>query len=240
MRRIAEKNKTKIRALRAAFPYTVPVLTGFLVLGIAYGVLMSGKGYGYFWPGLVSLFVFAGSMQFVAAGMLPGGLDPLSILLITLMVNARHLFYGLSLLEKYRNLGWIKGYLIFGLCDETYSILCATEPPEGIDKRWFMFFVTFLNHLYWVSGSFIGGFIGMAIPFNNTGVDFALTALFIVILIGQWQGAKDRLPAVIGISGAILCRLIFGPERFLIPAMLVILLAVTCLRKPLERRQDRR
>jgi len=231
-------NNEKRKAFRAAFPYTLPVLTGFLVLGMAYGILMSGKGYGFFWPGLVSLFVFAGSMQFVAVGMLAGGLTPVSVLMMTLMVNARHLFYGLSMLEKYRNIGWMKGYLIFGLCDETYSILCATEPPEGIDRRWFMFFVTFLNHFYWVSGSLIGGFLGMAIPFDSTGVDFALTALFVVILIGQWQGARDRLPNVIGVAGTVLCRLLFGPERFLIPAMLTILLSVTLMRKPLERRQE--
>ena len=229
-----------VKAFRAAFPYTVPVLTGFLVLGAAYGILMSSKGYGFFWPGLVSLFVFAGSMQFVAVGMLTGNPEPVSLLLMTIMVNARHLFYGLSLLGKYRNTGWMKTYLIFGLCDETYSIICATEPPEGVDKRWFLFFITFLNHFYWVSGSTLGGFLGMAIPFDSTGVDFALTALFVVILIGQWQAARDRLPAVIGLGGAVLCRLLFGADRFLIPSMLVILLAVTCLRKPLERRQENR
>lgn len=234
------KHNARGRALRAAFPYTLPVLTGFLVLGMAYGVLMSSKGYGYYWPGLVSLFVFAGSMQFVAVGMLAGGPALWPVLLMTLMVNARHLFYGLSMLEKFKDVGWMKGYLIFGLCDETYSILCATEPPEGVDRRWFMFFVTLLDHSYWVAGSLIGGFLGMAIPFDSTGVDFALTALFVVILIGQWQGARDRLPNVIGVGGAVLCRLIFGPERFLIPAMLTILLAVTFLRKPLERRQEHR
>ncbi|MDR0469331.1 MAG: AzlC family ABC transporter permease [Peptococcaceae bacterium] len=222
------------KALKAAFPYTLPVLTGFLVLGIAYGILMSSKGYGLFWPGLVSVFVFAGSMQFVAVGMMAGGFDPVAVLLMTLMVNARHIFYGLSMLEKYRNTGWMKGYLIFGLCDETYSILCATDPPEGVDRRWFMFFITFLNHSYWVAGSFIGGFVGMAIPFEVAGIDFALTALFVVILIGQWQGARNRLPTVIGVAGSVVCRLLFGSDRFLIPAMLVILLSVTALRKPLD------
>ena len=229
----------KKAALRAAFPYTLPVLTGFLVLGIAYGILMNSKGYGFIATGLVSLFVFAGSMQFVAVGMLADGLQPLSLLLMTLMVNARHVFYGLSMLEKFRNTGWMKAYLIFGLCDETYSILCGTEAPEGADRRWFMFFITLLNHSYWVAGSLIGGLIGRALPFNSAGVDFALTALFVVILTGQWQKAKDRLPNVIGVVGAVLCRIFFGPEGFLIPAMIFILLSVSCLRKPLERRQAR-
>ncbi|MCL2166372.1 MAG: AzlC family ABC transporter permease [Clostridiales bacterium] len=227
------------KAFLAAFPYTIPVLSGFLVLGFAYGVLMASKGYSFLWAGFASLFVFAGSMQFLAAGMLPEGADPLSLFLITLMVNARHLFYGLSMLEKFRDTGWMRTYLIFGLCDETYSILCATEAPEGIDRRWFMFFITALHHLYWISGSLAGGLVGKALAFNTSGIDFALTALFTVILISQWQGAKDRLPNGIGIAGAVLCRLLFGPERFLLPAMLLILLSVTCLRKPLERRQSR-
>ena len=229
----------RTKALQAAFPYTIPVLTGFLVLGIAYGILMSSVGYGFLWPALVSVFVFAGSMQFVAVGMLAEGFAPISLLLMTLMVNARHLFYGLSLLERYKNTGWMKPYLIFGLCDETYSILCSTEIPADVDRRWFMFFVTGLNHLYWVSGSAIGGLLGEVIPFDSTGIDFALTALFVVILIAQWQGAKDRLPTLIGIAGAILCRLAFGADRFLIPAMVVILASVTGLRPYLERRQEK-
>ena len=206
-------------------------------MGAAYGVLMSSKGYGFLWPALISLFVFAGSMQFVAAGMLGSGQTLVSVLLVTLMVNARHLFYGLSLLEKYRDTGWMKGYLIFGLCDETYSILCAAQPPEGVEKRWFMFFITLLHHLYWVAGSAMGGILGMAAPFPADGVDFALTALFVVIFIGQWQAARDRLPNVIGVACALFCRMLFGAENFLIPAMLMILLSAACLRKPLERRQ---
>ena len=231
------KEAARRKALRAAFPYTLPVLSGFLVLGMAYGVLMSSKGYGFIWSGLISLFVFAGSMQFVAMGMMAGGLEPVPLLLMTIMVNARHVFYGLSMLGKYRDTGWMKGYLIFGLCDETYSILCSTDPPEGVDRRWFMFFITLLDHFYWVAGSAVGGLLGMAIPFNVAGVEFSLTALFVVIFISQWQGARDRLPSLIGIAGAVFCRLIFGADRFLIPAMLVILLAVTGLRNPLERRQ---
>ncbi len=235
----ASPGNIRKKALKAAFPYTIPVLTGFFVLGLAFGILMSSKGYGFFWPTLVSIVVFAGSMQFVAVGMMAGGLEPLSIILMTLMVNARHLFYGLSMLEKYRGTGWMKPYLIFGLCDETYSILCTTEPAEGVDKNWFMFFVTLLNQIYWVVGSTVGGFIGMVIPFDTTGIDFALTALFIVIFLTQWQNIKGRPSALIGIICTVICRLLFGPDGFLIPAMLCILLTVTVLRQPLEKRYDR-
>ena len=177
------------------------------------------------------------SMQFVAVGMLAGGFDPLALLLMTVLVNARHVFYGLSLLETYRGTGWMKPYLIFGLCDETYSLLCAQTPPEGVDKNWFMFFVTLLNHSYWVAGSTLGGVLGLAIPFDVTGIDFALTALFVVIFVGQWQGAKDRLPSVIGVASALLCRLLFGPDHFLVATMLLMLLLMTVFRRPLTRRQ---
>jgi 4-azaleucine resistance transporter AzlC len=225
-------------ALKAAFPYTIPVLTGFLVLGAAFGILMSTKGYGVLWAVFVSLIVFAGSMQFAAVGMLAGGLAPVPIILVTLAVNARHVFYGLSMLEKYRGAGWMKPYLIFGLCDETYAILCGRPPDEGVDKYWFMFFVTLLNQLYWVAGSALGGLIGMILPFDATGIDFALTALFIVIFLTQWQSAKGRPAALIGIASALACRLLFGAGNFLVPAMLCMLLAVTLLRRPLEKRHN--
>jgi 4-azaleucine resistance transporter AzlC len=214
------------------------VLTGFLVLGTAFGILMSAKGYGYFWPPFVSLIVFAGSMQFAAVGLLAGGLAPMPLILVTLAVNARHVFYGLSMLEKYRGAGWMKPYLIFGLCDETYAILCGTEPAEGVDKHWFMFFVTLLNQLYWVAGSALGSFIGMMIPFNTAGIDFALTALFVVIFLTQWRDGKGRPAALIGIVCAVICRLLFGAGGFLVPAMLCMLLAVTLLRRPLEKRHS--
>jgi len=228
----------KLHALRAAFPYTIPVLTGFLVLGMAYGLLMASAGYGFVWAALVSVFVFAGAMQFIAVGMLAYGFDVAALVVVTFLVNARHLFYGLSMLERYKSTGWLKPYLIFGLCDETYSILCSAEPPPHIDRRLFMFFVTMLNHVYWIVGTIIGALLGGAIPFNVAGVDFALTALFTVIFIGQWQTAKDRIPSCLGVACALVCRLIFGPEQFLIPAMIVILAAVTGLRATLERRQE--
>ena len=232
-----EKNRHYTRqwdALRAAFPYTIPVLSGFLMLGMAFGILMDSKGYGGLWPPLVSAFVFAGSMQFVAVGLLADGFAPVSLLMITLMVNARHLFYGISLLSQYRDTGWMKPYLIFGLCDETYSILCTTQQPQGVDRRWFMFFVTLLHQSYWVLGSGIGSFLGMVIPFSPKGIDFALTALFVVLFLGQWTTAKDKRPSVIGVAGTVLCRLVFGAESFLVPSLLVILLLMTVMRKPLE------
>jgi 4-azaleucine resistance transporter AzlC len=225
----------KKSALLAAFPHTIPVFTGYLVLGAAYGILMNSKGLSLIWILIASIFVFAGSMQFVAVSLLAAGFDPLGAFLMTLMVNARHLFYAISMLGKYRNLGKVKPYLIFSLTDETFSILCSTEPPEGIDRKWFYFFVSFLDHMYWITGSLLGGILGSMIKFNTKGIDFVLTALFVVIMINQWKSAKNHLPAVIGIASAILCRIVFGASDFIIPSMILILLSVTLFKKPMER-----
>lgn len=221
--------KTKADALKAAFPHTIPVLTGFIFLGIAYGITMCEKGFGVSWIFLMSLFVFAGSAQYVAITFLTSAFNPVYAFLMTLMVNVRHLFYGISLLEKFKDFGRFKPYLIFGLCDETFSIVCSTNPPEGVDKKWFIFFITLLNHCYWVTGSVIGGIIGSLISFNTKGLDFVLTALFVVIFVGQWKSSRDHKPAVIGVLGSLVCLLIFGQSHFIIPSMIVILAALMML-----------
>lgn len=226
----------KKAALRAALPHTVPVLTGFIVLGAAYGILMDSKGFSIVWTILTSTFIYAGSMQFVAVAMLSSGFDPIAGFLMTLMVNARHLFYGISLLGKYRDMGRIKPYLIFSLTDESFSLICSAEPPVGIDRKWFMFFISALNQIYWISGSILGGILGGMFKFNTKGIDFVLTALFVVIFINQWKSTKNHLPALIGVSGAILCRLIFSAKDFIIPTMILILIMVTALKQPMERR----
>lgn len=225
--------KTRTNALRAAFPHTIPVLTGFTFLGIAYGILMNSKGYGFEWTVLMSVLAFAGSAQYVAITFLTTQFNPVYALMLTLMINARHLFYGISMLEKYKGTGKFKAYLIFGLCDETFSIICSAEPPEGVDRNWFMFFITLLDHGYWVLGSAIGGLLGYMVSFNTKGLDFVLTALFVVIFIGQWKSQKNHRPAIIGLASSILCLAIFGSGNFIIPSMITILAALTFFRKKL-------
>lgn len=221
----------KTKALKAAFPLTIPVFTGFIFLGIAYGILMYTHGFGVGWTLLISLIVFAGSSQYVAINFLTTAFNPIYTFLMILMVNARHLFYGISMLDKYKDTGKLKPFLIFGLCDETFSMIVSAEPPEGVNRNWFMFFITFLNYSYWVIGSALGGLLGTMISFNTEGLDFVLTALFVVIFIGQWKSAKDRKPAIIGVLSSVICLIIFGPEHFIIPSMIVMLAIFTLIRK---------
>jgi 4-azaleucine resistance transporter AzlC len=225
----------KKAAFLAALPHTLPVFTGYIVLGAAYGILMDSKGFSLFWIILASVFVYAGSMQFVAVALLAAGFDPLGAILMTLAVNARHLFYGISMLEQYRGVGKIKPYLVLTLTDETFSIVCTATPPEGVERKWFYLFISLLDHIYWITGSILGGILGSMMNFNSKGIDFVLTALFVVILINQWKSTTNHLPAIIGIVSAILCRFLFGPSDFIIPAMISILFFVTVLKAPMER-----
>lgn len=221
----------KTAAFTAAFPLTIPVLTGYLFLGAGYGILMSSKGIAIGWTVLMSVIVFAGSLQYVAITLLTAAFQPLTALLLALMVNARHLFYGLSMLGKYQEAGTLKRYLIFGLTDETFSLLAVTEPAPGIDRRWYYFFVTLLNHSYWIAGSALGAVAGALVRFDTKGLDFVLTALFVVLFVEQWKQNRCRIPSVIGIAGTVAALLLFGPERFMLPAM-VLLLAVLTLARP--------
>ncbi len=226
----------KAKAFRAALPLTIPVFTGYIVLGTAYGIILSSKGYSFLWAALTSLFIYAGSMQFVSVSLLAAGFHPLYACFMTLMVNARHLFYGISMLSKFHGTGNKKPYLIFGLTDETFSILCSTEPPEGVDKSWFMFFITLLDQIYWVCGSILGCILGSFLHFNTKGIDFVLTALFIVIFINQWKSSTNHIPVLIGLSASILCRIIFGVANFIIPSMIAILIFVTVFQNKIESR----
>lgn len=228
--------KEKIKALKAAFPVTIPVLTGYLFLGMAYGILMNDKGFHLGWILLNSVVVYAGSMQFVGIGLLTLGFQPLHALFMTLMVNARHLFYGISMLGKYKGIGKQKPYLIFGLTDETFSIVCSTDAPKGVAKEWFFFFITFLNQCYWVLGSILGGILGQFIGFDTTGLDFALTALFVVIFVNQWLEQKDHTPALVGVFATVISLVVCGPDQFIIPAMIMILAVLTIFRSKLEKR----
>ena len=223
------------RALAAAFPYTIPVLTGFLTLGFAYGVLMRAKGYGALWPALMSAVCYCGSMQFVALTLLSAAFDPLAAFFMSLMVNARHLFYGIAMLDKYRGLGRLRPALIYTLCDETFSILSGVKPPDGVEPGRFYFCVSALDYVYWVLGSALGGLAGGLITFNTKGLDFALTALFIVLLTDQMREKDNRAPALMGIGAAALALAVFGAAGFVLPAMALLLLLLIVWRKPLCR-----
>lgn len=229
----------KKAALLAAIPHTIPVFTGYLCLGAAYGILMNTYGFSLLWTLLASLFIYAGSMQFVTVSLLAAGFDPIGSFAITIMVNARHIFYGISMLKKYQGTGRLKPYLIFALTDETFSIVCSEEPPEEIDRRWFYFFISLFDHCYWIAGSLLGGILGSMLTFNTKGLDFALTALFVVILINQWKSTTNHLPVMFGILSAIVSRIIFGSDNFIIPAMILILALVTTRKKPMLRRDKK-
>ena len=224
------------KAFLAAFPYTIPILTGFLFLGIAYGIYMNVSGFSPIYPILMSMAIFAGSMEFVTVDLLLGMFHPMSALILALMVNARHLFYGISMLDKYKNVGKKRWYLIFGMCDESFSINCTTEVPAGVDRGWFYFFVTLLNQCYWVCGAAIGGICGSLISFETEGLDFVMTALLVVIFLEQWMKEKDHTRGVIGIVLTVICLVVFGNKNFIIPSMLGILGVLTLMRGRLERR----
>ena len=210
-------------ALRAAFPATIPVLTGYLCIGMAYGLLMANAGYGVFWALLLSLLCYAGSMEFVAVSLLTAGFDPVQALLMALMINARHAFYGLSMLEKYRGPGWARPVLIFSLTDETFSLVSTLEPPDGVTRRDFYFWISLLDYLYWQMGSVLGALIGGLLPFDTTGLDFALTALFIVLFLEQWRKRENRPAALIGLGCTAVSLAVVGADRLVIPAMVLIL-----------------
>lgn len=226
---------TRRAALRAALPATVPVMTGFLCLGVAYGVLMETKGYGPVWSVLMSAIAFGGSMQFVAITLLTTAFDPLQAFLLSVMVNARHIFYGLSLLGKYKGLGKVRPFLIYVLCDETFSLVSTLEPPEGVERRDFYFWISLLDYLYWIAGTALGGLVGNLITFDTTGLDFALTALFVVLFLEQWKKKANRPAGVLGMACAAAALAAFGADNLVIPAMVLILVLLLVLRTKLDR-----
>lgn len=219
------------KTLKTAFVDTIPILTGYLVLGFGFGIILKANGYSIVLAFAMSTFVYAGSMQYVAVGLLTSGASLITILITTIMVNARHLFYGISMLDKYKNTGKRKPYLIFALTDETYSLVCHDNPDVPRENRNnYYFFVSLFNQLYWISGSLLGAAVGSLIKFNSEGIDFALTALFLTVFLEQWLSTKKHVPAIIGVAVSVICLIIFGSENFLIPAMLVIALLL-CLIK---------
>lgn len=209
------------QAFKAAFPLTLPICAAFLFLGASYGFLMSQKGFSAWYPFFMSMLIFAGSMEFVTVNLLLTAFDPLYAFFMALMINSRHLFYGISMLEKFKNTGWKKPYLIFGMCDESFSINCSADIPPGIDKGWFMLFVTLLNQIYWVAGATLGGLVGSGITFDTTGLDFVLAALFLSIFVSQWQNTDNHKPALCGLIATLAC-LVFGSQNFILPSMVII------------------
>lgn len=224
-----------LRTLAAAFPHTIPVLAGFLVLGIAYGMLMLKNGYGPQWSVLMSVVAFCGSMQFVAITLLSTAFKPLEALLLSFLVNARHLFYGLSMLEKYKGFGKIKAFLVYTLCDETFSIVSCATPPAGVEPKGFYLAISLLHYCYWIVGTFLGGMLGNFIPFSTQGLDFALTALFVVLFIEQMKKRGNLIFGLIGIATALAARLVFGAANMVLPALAAILVILIAGRTKLCR-----
>ena len=231
------RNRANMRrtTIRKAFVRSIPVMAGYIVLGIGFGVLMHAAGYGFLWTLAMSLLIYAGSMQYVGVGLLSGGASVVTAILTTVMVNARHLFYSISMIRVYRDSGRLKPYLIFALTDETYSLLCDGEVPEGVDAELYRFLVSAFDHSYWVIGSVLGSLLGAVLPFSAEGIEFSMTALFMTSFVEQWVKKDNRIPALTGLGATLLSLAVFGPERFLIPAMLLITLVLSLLRGRLGR-----
>ena len=221
-------------ALKAAFPYTLPIFAGFWFLGLAYGLLMNKSGFEFYWPMLMAMTIFSGSVEFVAVKLLLGKFHPLQALLIALLICARHLFYGISMLEKFKGKGWKKFFLIYGMCDETFSINYTAKIPEGIDHGWFMLWVTVLNYSYWVSGATLGGLFGSLLQFNTKGLGFVMTSMFVTIFVQQWMNERNHVASIAGLVLSALCLALLGAEHFVIPAMIAMLLCFLAARPKLE------
>ena len=231
------RNRATLRrkTIRQAFVRSIPVMAGYVVLGIGFGVLMHAAGYGLLWTLAMSLLIYAGSMQYVGVGLLSGGASVVTAILTTVMVNARHLFYSISMIRVYRDSGRFKPYLIFALTDETYSLLCDGDVPEGADAEAYRFLVSAFDHSYWVIGSVLGSLLGAVLPFSTEGIEFSMTALFLTSFVEQWVKKNNRIPALTGLGATLASLAVFGPERFLVPAMLLITLVLSLLRGRLDR-----
>ena len=225
-------------ALKAAFPCTIPIMTGFIFLGAAYGIYMNASGFSFVYPLFMSMLIYGGSLECVAVEMLLSPFAPLQVFIMALLIQARHLFYGLSMLDKFKGLGWKKFYLIYGMCDETFSVNYTADIPEDVDKGWFMFFVTLLNQFYWVASATTGGIIGSLLKVNTDGISFVMTAMFVVIFMDQWLKENQHISSLIGLGVSLICLLIFGADSFMIPTMITIVVLLTVLRHRLEKEEN--
>lgn len=231
------KINVKMKALKCAFPHTIPIMTGFLFLGMSYGIYMHVSGFSFWYPMLMAMTIFAGSVEFVCVNFLLGAFNPLQAFIVTLILNARHIFYGISMLDRFKGMGWKKIYLIFGMCDETFSVNYTADIPKDVDSGWFMFFVTLLNQIYWVLGATLGGLFGSLIMFNTEGLDFVMTAMFVVIFLEQYLKDKNHLSSYIGLSVSLLMLIFFGADNFMIPAISGILVCLSVARKSMEEKE---
>lgn len=221
----------KKKTVQTAFLDTVPVLTGYVFLGFGFGILMYQNGYGVLWAAAMSLFIYAGSMQYVAVSLLTSGAGLLTAAMTAFVVNARHLFYGISMVDAYKGAGKKKPYMIFALTDETYSLVSKNQIPEGMNRHAYCFLVSLFDQIYWVAGTVLGSLAGSLLPINYEGIDFVLTALFVTIFVEQWLSTQNHMPAVIGVVSTLVCLLIFGSDVFLIPSMVIIAVLLTVMRK---------
>ena len=225
----------KFRAFRAAFPHTIPVLTGYLFLGMAYGMYMRVSGFAFWYPLLMAVVIYGGSLEFVTVSLLLSAFSPVSAFVMALLIQARHLFYGIAMLDRYKGLGWKRFFLIYGLTDETFSIACTAEPPQRVDRGWFLLSISLLDHLYWITGAVSGALLGDLLHFNTQGLDFVMTAMFVVILVNHLRKSNKPYTALIGLGASAACLLLFGAESFLLPAMACILTLLTLFRRPIEK-----
>ena len=227
------------RSLAAAFPHTVPVLMGYLAIGVVFGWMLASIGYNAIWAFFMSLTIYAGSGQYLGVQLL-SELAPLTdVAFLTFILSFRHLVYGLSLLDKFKGMGIRKPYMILALTDETYALLANVQAPEGVDEKQFYFSIALLDHLYWIAGSVLGAIAGSLIKINTQGIDFAMTALFLVIAVEQWESYPSHIPALLGAGGTLAALLLFGPDNMLIPALCVIVLGLVLLRGQLDRAEER-
>ena len=228
----------KHNIFHTVFKDTLPVMTGYVFLGFGFGILLQQNGYGVLWSLAMSLFIYAGSMQYMAISLLSGGAGLLTAALTTLVVNARHLFYGISMVDAYKGAGKKKPYLIFALTDETYSLVSRNQVPEGISRHKYCFLVSLLNQSYWVGGSVLGSLAGSLLPINYEGIEFVLTALFVTIFVEQWISTRNHFPAIVGVAASALCLIVFGKDIFLIPSMCLIAAVLIMAGKPGRRAED--
>lgn len=227
-----------MKLVQKAFIKSLPVMAGYIVLGIGFGILLKVNGYGLGWALLMSIFIFAGSMQFVGITLMTSGASIFTVALTTLLVNARHLFYGISMVEKYKGAGSKKPYLIHSLTDETYSLVCTDDVPEEGNPHTYYFLISLMDQCYWVLGSIIGVVLGTVLNFNSAGIEFSMTALFVTVFTEQWLSSKEHRPALIGLLATLICLLVFGKEIFLIPSMVAITVLLFAMRRSLEKKEE--
>ena len=230
------KNRITLPLLKTVIIRTLPIMTGYVVLGIGFGVLLQKAGYSWPWAFFMSLTILSGTMQYVGVDLLSSGASLITTALVAIAVNARYIFYGVSTIDRYKGAGWMKPYLIFTLTDENFALICSTEPPEGVDPHFYAFPVSAFDQSYWIIGSVIGVLLGSALPFDSTGIEFVMTALFATVVVDQWREVRNHIPVLCGAGLSILSLVLFGPERFLIPALAGIALVLSFGRRWIDER----